>query len=74
MKPAICGVCGRFQVAGDWVEFQDYDESQLTSLTHPAGLEFFCNEHLGEALKLASQDESSALNALKMTYLSDSAV
>lgn len=69
MKPAICSICGKFPAAGDWVAFQDHDEGQPIGLSHPAGLEYFCDEHVGAARRLVSLDAASALATLKKACL-----
>lgn len=69
MKPAICSICGKFPATGDWVAFQDHDERQPIGLSHPPGLEYFCDEHVGAARRLVSLDAASALEALKKACL-----
>ena len=69
MKPAICSICGKFPAAGDWVAFQDHDERQPIGLSHPPGLEYFCDEHVGAARRLVSLDTASALATLKKACL-----
>lgn len=68
MKPAICSICGRFPATGDWVEFLDHDERQPIGLSHPAGLEYFCDMHVDAARRLAGLDAASALATLKKAY------
>lgn len=74
MKPAICCVCGKIPSSlgdGDWVKFQDYDGETTPELTHPAGLEYFCNEHLKEGRSLISMKSIDALNKLRAAHSFD---
>lgn len=74
MKPAICYLCGKFsseesaEKKGDWVEFQDYDEKYVHSLSHPQGLEYFCGEHVFAAEQLKNKKSDIALKELENLY------
>lgn len=71
MKPAVCGVCGKIPTKtqmGDWVEFSDYDAEGEKDLSHPDGLEYFCDEHLNAARSLAGLPTAEALMQLRALY------
>lgn len=71
MKPAICCVCGKSPISlddGDWVKFKDYDKEATTELSHPIGLEYFCNEHIDEGRSLSNMNSVDALNKLKAMH------
>lgn len=74
MKPAICGVCGKCAIdknsskQGDWVEFSNYREEFSANITHPEGLEYFCDEHLSVAINFSNMDSHEALEKLKLLY------
>lgn len=71
MKPAVCSICGKIPTKtqmGDWVEFSDYDTEGEKDLSHPDGLEFFCDEHIDAALSLAGMTSTEALKQLRALY------
>lgn len=75
MKPAICCVCGKSPASigdGDWVKFLDYDKEGTIELSHPRGLQYFCNEHIKEARSLINLTSDDALNKLKTIHSIDS--
>ena len=68
MKPAICCICGNFPAAnneGDWVAFADHDVEAEPSLSHPDGLEYFCEEHINAARCFTSFTAAEALKKIK---------
>lgn len=58
MRPPICAICGKdfgdAGISGDWVSFELTDEEKKYNkkfkepgfVGHPAGLEWFCDDHL----------------------------
>jgi hypothetical protein len=73
MKPAVCGICGKIPdkaQMGAWVEFSDYDAEGEKDLSHPDGLEYFCDEHLDAARSLAGLTSAEALKKLQILYSS----
>ncbi len=74
MKPAVCCLCGKSALDdnsnenGDWVEFKNYQEQDSSNLSHPVGLEYFCSEHLSEALNLSKINSNEALDELKLNF------
>jgi len=74
MKPAICYLCGKSALdessddKGNWVEFEDYKKESVDNLSHPIGLEYFCNEHFSEANRLKHKKSDEALIELKKIY------
>jgi len=72
VKPAICVICGKHckdeksPESGDWVRFSDYQQPGRTSLDHPVGLEYFCDDHITPARDLASKTSKDAMAELKM--------
>lgn len=72
MKPAVCCICGKSAVDnssnknGGWVEFRNYLEKESVGLLHPAGLEYFCGEHIAAALDFSNLDSEEALRKLKV--------
>jgi hypothetical protein len=71
MKPAICGVCGTSALQsrkGDWLIFPDYKGVDNEELTHPAGLEWFCEHHLEAAKLLPGRTAPDAITELKKQY------
>lgn len=70
MKPAICLICGKnsLSAGGDWVEFADYTPSSANDISHPKGLEWFCNEHLDAAKSVAELPSNEGISILKKRY------
>ena len=74
MKPAVCFLCGKSAIEepqdnkGDWLKFADYQQDSSTSLTHPEGLEYVCNEHLSAAKLLINKSSKEALLELQQKY------
>lgn len=67
MKPALCCICGKIPASaneGDWLEFQDYDAEGI-GISHPAGLEYFCDEHVGSGRRFISYTAAAALKKIK---------
>lgn len=70
MKPAVCCICGKIPATaheGDWLEFQDY-HSEGIGISHPAGLEYFCDEHVAAARSLTGMDSMDALKQMRTAY------
>lgn len=74
MKPAVCYLCGKSAIEenptkkGDWIEFEDYKQESTGSLSHPIGLEYFCNEHLSASRRLKHKESGEALAELKEMF------
>lgn len=70
MKPAICVICGnRSPIAeGDWVEFSDYTADSTNQITHPKGLEWFCNEHIEAAKSVSNLTASEGVKKVLEVY------
>lgn len=64
-KPAINEIAPN---RGDWIEFSDYRPQDTTSLSHPPGLEYFCDEHVEAAKLLASMPSTEVLTALEEQF------
>lgn len=70
MKLAACCICGKIPATaneGDWLEFQDYHAEGI-GMSHPAGLEFFCDEHIDAARSLTGIDSTDALKQMRAVY------
>ncbi len=67
MRPPVCIVCeAPFNPAnGGTVNFIDYTPLPESMSGHPQGVEWFCQAHLEEALKLQDLDSKSAVTILK---------
>ncbi len=71
MKPAVCCICGKasaFIDDGDWIEFRDCDSERTPQLSHPVGLEYFCNQHIEEARRFINMSSVDALYKLNAIY------
>ena len=72
MKPAICNLCGKPRSSeegkGDWLEFLDYENEEPVMITHPQGLEYYCDEHLEDARRLVHLNSIKVLEKLRQMY------
>ncbi len=74
MRPAICELCGKPAIdeippnEGDWIKFANYQLLDQFPLGHPAGMEYFCDEHLAAARPLAHETSEAALAKLREQY------
>ena len=74
MKPAVCFLCGKAAMdeqpgyKGDWIEFSDYQAGSNTSLDHPEGVEYICNDHILSARKLVTLNSKNGLEELRKEY------
>ena len=74
MKPAICKICAKPSIdeippnQGDWIQFADYEPPSASSIGHPRGLEYFCDEHLSAAKRLESMASADALAELRKQF------
>lgn len=71
MKPAVCAIFGKIPTKaeiGDWVEFSEYDPKSEKGLSHPDGLEYFCDEHIDAARRFAGSTSAEALKQLYAMY------
>ncbi|WP_221796538.1 hypothetical protein [Oceanobacter mangrovi] len=71
MKPVICTVCGKAPKSsqdGDWLAFADFKASEVSDLSHPGGLEYFCGEHLDAARRLQGMIAIEAIGELQRQF------
>ncbi|MBN2662896.1 MAG: hypothetical protein JXR68_04540 [Bacteroidales bacterium] len=78
MRPPICAICHKsFSSRGGLVHFslteqeKEYNKSfeQPGFVGHPAGLEWFCEEHLPEAKLRSNLTKAQAIRELQQIFL-----
>lgn len=78
MRPPICAICHKsFSNGGGLVQFalteeeKEYNKrfDQPGFVGHPAGLEWFCDEHLSEAKLRSNMSKTQAINELQKLFL-----
>ena len=76
MKPPYCHLCGKYVdldrlppgSSSGRVRFRDYQPLPPDWVGHPRGMEWFCEEHLAAAERLAGLDMEEALAHLRTEF------